>query len=139
MNDNRVIELLTELPFFGHLGLAVAHCSEGRVEVEMPFRAEMSSDYTAFPAAIVGAIGDVAAVASSLSCLPEGWFTATLDFTVKTTKPAIGQKLLAKGRALQVGTTISVAQADIFTVTDGEETQCATLLASSRNFRIAGA
>ncbi|MHA7901293.1 MAG: PaaI family thioesterase [Henriciella sp.] len=136
MNKNQVISLLNQLPFYCHFHMMVTHCSEGKVDVEMPFRDELSAGNGKFPAALIGAIGDVAAVASALSCLQDGWFTATLDFTIKTTNPAAGNTLIAKGQALKVGKTFSVSKSEIFAVSDKGETHCATLLASSRNYLI---
>ena len=90
-----------------------------------------------FPASMVGTAGDVAAVSSCLSLLPKGWALATLDFTVKMTGIAKGEKLKAKGRVLQAGHTNSVGAADVYIVAAGKEALCGTVLATTRNFKIA--
>jgi hypothetical protein len=74
-----------------------------------------------FPASMVGTIGDVAAVSSCLSLLPRGWGVATIDFTVKMTGIAKGERLRAKGHVLQNGRSISVGAADVFVVIGNEE------------------
>jgi acyl-coenzyme A thioesterase PaaI-like protein len=78
----------------------------------------------------------IAAVTSCLSLLPRGWALATIDFTVKMTGAARGEKLRAKGRLLQAGRTNSVGAADVYAVSDGVETLCGTVLATTRNFQI---
>jgi acyl-coenzyme A thioesterase PaaI-like protein len=85
-----------------------------KVTIELPFDERFSGPKTLFPASIVGTAGDVAAVSSCLSLLPKGWALATLDFTVKMTGVAKGEKLKAKGRVLQAGHTNSVGAADIY-------------------------
>jgi len=85
---------------------------------------------------MVGTAGDVAAVSSCLSLLPRGWALATIDFTIKMTGLAKGEKLRAKGRVLQAGRTNSVGAADIHVVSAERETLCGTVLATTRNFQI---
>ena len=108
----------------------------GAVTIELPFAPRFSGPPGQFPASVVGTAGDVAAVASCLSLLPRGWAAATLDFTVKMTGVAKGDKLRAKGRVLQNGRTNSVGAADIYVVSGESETLCGTVLATTRNFLI---
>jgi acyl-coenzyme A thioesterase PaaI-like protein len=110
--------------------------SPGEVTIELPFDKRFSGPPGQFPASMVGAAGDVAAVSSCLSLLPRGWALATIDFTVKMTGAARGDRLRAKGRVLQAGRTNSVGAADVYAVSDGKETLCGTVLATTRNFQI---
>ena len=134
--DPRVF--LRKLAFVREYGIEVLFAEPGSVTVAMPIEARFSTPPDNVPASIVGTVGDVAAVASCLSRVPDGWAVATLDFTVKMTGPARGEKLIARGRVLQHGRTNSVGAADIFCVADGMETQCGSLLATTRNFQIKG-
>jgi hypothetical protein len=61
---------------------------------------------------------------------------ATIDFTIKMTGVAKGDKLRAKGRALQNGRTNSVGAADVFAVSNGNEKQCGVVFATTRNFPV---
>jgi uncharacterized protein (TIGR00369 family) len=132
--DPRV--LLAQLPFVRTYGITVVSVTPGEVVVEMPFEQRFSTPPNAYPASIVGTIGDVAAVSSCISRLPRGWAAATLDFTVKMTARAVGEKLIARGRVLQAGQTTSVGTADVFAVANGRETHCGVVLATTRNFEI---
>lgn len=102
--------LLALLPFVRELGISIVSAEPGAVVVEMPFAERFSTPPNHFPASIVGTLGDVAAVSSCTSRLPRGWAGATLDYTVKMTAPAQGERLLARGRVLQAGQTISVGR-----------------------------
>lgn len=128
--------LLKNLPFVTTFDMSVKDCRLGAVTIEMPFAAQYSTPPHHFPAAMVGLIGDVAAISSCMSYLPKGWAAATLDFTVKMTGPATGEKLIAKGRVLQNGRTTSVAASDIYAVSSGVEVLCGTVLATARNFEV---
>jgi acyl-coenzyme A thioesterase PaaI-like protein len=129
---------LSRLAFIREYGIKVVTVAPGAVTVELPFDDRFSGPPGQFPASIVGTIGDVAAVSSCLSLLPRGWGVATIDFTVKMTGVAKGERLRAKGRVLQNGRSISVGAADVFVVIASEESLCGTILASTRNFEIKG-
>jgi uncharacterized protein (TIGR00369 family) len=116
--------------------IRIGSVTPGEVTIELPFDKRFSGPPGQFPASMVGAAGDVAAVSSCLSMLPRGWAVATLDFTAKMTGAAKGEKLRAKGRVLQAGRTNSVGAADIYIVSDGNEILCGTVLATTRNFQI---
>ncbi len=129
---------LSRLAFIREYGIKVLMVAPGAVTVELPFDERFSGPPGQFPASMVGTIGDVAAVSSCLSLLPRGWGIATIDFTVKMTGVAEGERLQAKGRVLQNGRSISVGAADVFVVHGSKESLCGTILASTRNFEIKG-
>lgn len=131
-----VCTMLEDLPFVITFGISVLDCTPGAVTVQMPYDAQFSTPPHHYPASIIGMIGDVAAVSSCVSCLPDGWAAATLDYTVKMTGPATGAALIARGRVLQNGRTTSVAAAEVYTVSEGREVFCGSVLATSRNFEI---
>src|SRR5258705_751079 len=54
--------------------------------------------------------------------LPDGWAASTIDYTLKLLAPAVGEKLVARGRVVRSGRTLTVAAADVFAVRDGNET-----------------
>lgn len=126
----------TALDFVQAYAIRMVSIEPGEVTIELPFDRRFSGPPGQFPASIVGTAGDVAAVTSCLSLLPRGWALATLDFTVKMTGAAKGEKLRAKGRVLQAGRTNSVGAADVYVVSGDSETLCGTVLATTRNFQI---
>lgn len=135
-NLARPADFLGFLPFVQAFKVTLIDETPGAIAVEAPYIQAFSTPPDLFPASTVGAIGDIAAVSACLSLLPSGWATATLDFTVKMTGVARGEKLIARGRVLQNGKTISVATADVFCVQDGVESLCGTVLSTARNYRL---
>ena len=136
LNPAEVESFVTALDIVREYAIRLVEISPGGVTIELPFAKRFSGPPGQFPASMVGAAGDVAAVSSCLSLLPRGWAVATLDFTVKMTGAAKGERLRAKGRVLQAGRTNSVGAADVYVVADGVETLCGTVLATTRNFQI---
>jgi acyl-coenzyme A thioesterase PaaI-like protein len=135
--DRTEIEsFLAALPFVREFAIDVVSHAPGAVAIELPFKDRFSGPPGQFPASMVGAAGDVAAVSSCLSLLPRGWALATIDFTIKMTGIAKGEKLRARGRVLQAGRTNSVGAADVYAVAAEREVLCGTVLATTRNFQI---
>jgi acyl-coenzyme A thioesterase PaaI-like protein len=135
--DRTEIEaFIGRLAFVREYAIRVVSAAPGQVVIELPFDDRFSGPPGQFPAWMVGTAGDVAAVSSCLSLVPRGWAVATLDFTIKMTGVAKGEKLRAKGRVLQAGRTNSVGAADIYVVSSDQEVLRGTVLATTRNFQI---
>jgi acyl-coenzyme A thioesterase PaaI-like protein len=136
LSEADVRSFLSSLAFIREYAITVVSIIPGQVTIELPFHERFSGPPGQFPASVVGAAGDVAAVASCLSLLPKGWALATLDFTIKMTGAAKGERLRAKGRVLQAGRINSVGGADIYIVSPQAEERCGAVLATTRNFQI---
>ncbi len=129
-------DFLPLLPFVQSYQVRIVEETPGQIVIEAPFQEALSTPPDLFPASFVGTIGDIAAVSACNSLLLAGWACATLDFTVKMTGQARGEKLIARGRVLQNGRTLSVGAADIYSVMNREERLCGSVLASTRNFKL---
>src|SRR5262245_44962718 len=116
LSSTEVESFVTALDIVREFAIRVVAVAPGEVTIELPFATRFSGPPGQFPASMVGAAGDVAAVSSCLSLLPRGFAVATLDFTVKMTGVARGEMLRAKGRVLQAGRTNSVGAADVYAV-----------------------
>jgi acyl-coenzyme A thioesterase PaaI-like protein len=136
LDRTEIESFLAALAFVREYAIQVVSVVPGQVTIELPSDERFSGPPGQFPASMVGTAGDVAAVSSCLSLLPRGWALATLDFTIKMTGVAKGEKLRAKGRVLQAGRTNSVGAADVYVVSAERETLCGTVLATTRNFQI---
>jgi acyl-coenzyme A thioesterase PaaI-like protein len=136
LDQAEIESFLAVLPFVREYAIHVVSAAPGAVAIELPFDERFSGPPGQFPASMVGTAGDVAAVSSCLSLLPRGWALATLDFTIKMTGIARGEKLRARGRVLQAGRTNSVGAADVYIVSAEREVLCGTVLATTRNFQI---
>jgi uncharacterized protein (TIGR00369 family) len=125
---------LMAMPIAQHMGFDITDVAPGRFEISQPFRRELSFRDGAFQAGPVGTLADMAAACAGATMLPDGWAASTIDYTLKLLAPAVGEKLVARGRVVRSGRTLTVAAADVFAVRDGKETLCATALTTIRNF-----
>ena len=137
MRDTRAI--INALPFVIHHGIEVLRADETGALVRMPYDPKFGTPPDMYPTAMVGMVGDVAAISACFAVVPEGYACATLDFTVKNTGMAAGDELVAEGRVLMAGKTVSVGAADVFVVSNGERRPCGTVLATARVYKVKGA
>jgi uncharacterized protein (TIGR00369 family) len=129
---------LMEMPIAQHFGFTVTGVGPGLFEITQPFRSELSFRPGIFQAGPVGTLADMAAACAGMTMLPRGWGASTVDYTIKLIAPAAGEKLVARGRLVGLGRTLSVTASDVYAVRQGNETLCATALATIRNFEVPG-
>lgn len=127
------------MPVARTLGLQVLHLSAGRSEMAIPVAEAFSFRPGQLQATAIFAVADFAAVGAAASLLPKGTFNATIEGTIKIVAPALGQRLVAKGRVVHASKLLVVCAADVY-VQDGErESLCATFLGTARNLVAAAA
>jgi uncharacterized protein (TIGR00369 family) len=129
---------LMEMPIARHFGFAVTDVGPGRFEITQPFRKELSFRPGIFQAGPVGTLADMAAACAGMTMLPRGWAASTVDYTIKLIAPAAGDKIVARGRVVRSGRTLSVTASDVYAVREGKAALCATALATIRNFETSG-
>jgi uncharacterized protein (TIGR00369 family) len=109
----------------GHLGARLERLEPGLVEISLPFRPELSQQHGYFHAGVVATIADSAAGYSAFSLMPPGSSVLSIEFKVNLIAPANGQRLLARGRVIRSGRTITVCQMEAEVESgDGKRTLC---------------
>ena len=127
---------LMEMHIAQHFGFLVTDVGPGLFEITQPFRKELSFSPGIFQAGPVGTLADMAAACAGITMLPCGWAASTVDYTIKLIAPAAGEKIVARGRVVRSGRTLSVTASEVYAVRAGKETLCATALATIRNFEV---
>lgn len=128
--------MVTAMPMAKFLGLHFISIETGAVELEIPYRDELSFRHGQMQATAIFAAADFAAIAAAGTTLPAGWINASIDCTLKIVSPANGEKLIACGRVITPGKLITVCAADVYSLRDGQRTLCATALATARNVEL---
>lgn len=113
-----------------HLGATLAHVEAGDVLIQLPFSAALTQQHGLFHAGAVVSVVDSACGYAALTLMPPGSEVLSVEFKVNLLAPARGVRLLARGRVLRPGRTLTVCQGEAVIVTDGGETMCATMLAT---------
>jgi acyl-coenzyme A thioesterase PaaI-like protein len=62
--------------------------------------------------------------------MPRGSGVLTAEFKINLMAPGIGERMIARGRVVKAGRTLTLAQTDVFAVHEGREKQIALLTAT---------
>jgi len=114
----------------GTLGAVLGPVSAGAVEISLRQAPGVSQQHGFVHAGAVAAIADTAAGYAALTLMPEGRGVLTAEFKINLVAPAVGEVILARGRVVKAGRTLTLAQADVFAVTGGAEKLVAVLTAT---------
>jgi uncharacterized protein (TIGR00369 family) len=83
-----------------------------------------------FHGALIGAMLDSAGGYAGYSLMPPGSEVLTTEYKVNFIAAAAGERLIARGRVIKPGRTITVTMAEAFCLQHGVERACAVMLQS---------
>ena len=112
------------------LGATLGRISPGAVEIVIRPTPAVSQQHGFVHGGAVSAIADSAAGYAALSLMPESRGVLTAEFKINLLAPAAGDHIVARGRVVKTGRTLTLAQAEVFAVTDGKEKLIAFLTAT---------
>lgn len=126
--ERAIRESFARQGFMRTLGAELAGIAPGAVEIVMPYAEAVAQQHGYFHGGAMGAIADSAAGYAGFSLMPSGSTVLTVEYKMNIVAPGRGERLIARGKVIRPGRTLTVARADVFAVADGAETLCATLL-----------
>ncbi len=128
--EQRVRASFARQGLMGHLGAELEEVGEGTCSISCRPRPELSQQHGFMHAGVVAAIADSAAGYAALTLGPPGSEVLTVEFKLNLLAPAEGDLLIARGRVLRAGRTLTVCESSVVAVRDGAEVQCAIALAT---------
>jgi uncharacterized protein (TIGR00369 family) len=106
------------------IGARLVSVAPGRVEVDVPFRDELSQQHGFFHAGISTTLADTAAGCAAFTLFPANSTVLTVEFKINLLAPADGERLRAVGQVLRRGRTLTVCEMQAWVERAGRETQC---------------
>jgi uncharacterized protein (TIGR00369 family) len=116
--------------FMTTLGARLLRVASGEVEIELPISAHLCQQHGFVHAGAVSSIADSAAGYAALTTMPAGSGILTAEFKINLLAPAAGERLIAKGKVVKAGRTLTLALAEVFAVANGAPKLCAMLTAT---------
>jgi uncharacterized protein (TIGR00369 family) len=107
------------------LGARLTRIEPGLCEIQLPYRQELSQQHGYFHAGVSGTIGDSAGGYAGFTLFPAASSVLTVEFKINLLAPADGDLLIATGRVIRAGRTLTVAEFDVEVEKNGERTACA--------------
>src|SRR5262245_65200854 len=112
------------------IGARLTLVAAGQIEIRVPFRLDLTQQHGFLHAGVVTSALDSACGYAALSLMPEGVGVLTVEFKTNLLAPARGEELIARGRVVRAGRTITVCQAEGSMLTGASEISVATMIAT---------
>lgn len=112
------------------IGARLTKVSPGAVEIEAPFRGDLTQQHGFLHAGVLTALVDSACGYSALSLTPPETEVLTVEYKVNFLAPAQGERFVARGRVERAGRRITVCSGEVVAVDGTEETPVAVMLAT---------
>ena len=123
--EARIRESFSRQLLMPHLGAEISRVEPGEVEVQVACRPELTQQHGYIHAGVVGAIADTAGGYAALSLLPADASVLAVEYKINLLAPAAGERIVAIGRVLRAGRTLTICSLTGDAVKDGTTTRCA--------------
>lgn len=112
------------------IGATLTRVAPGAVTIDLPFRADLTQQHGFLHAGIVTTIVDSACGYAALTQMPPTAAVLSVEYKVNFLSPAVGERLVAHGRVLKSGRTLTVCFGEVKAVAGGQERLIATMMAT---------
>ena len=126
--EARVRESFTRQQVMTTLQATMTRVAPGAVEIELPFRQDLTQQHGYLHAGIITAIVDSACGYAAYSLMPAQAEVLTVEYKVNFLAPARGTLFIARGRVTKPGRTLTVCAGDVVALQEGREVLIATML-----------
>ena len=109
------------------IGARLALVEPGVVEIELPFRADLTQQDGFLHAGVITTVADSAAGYAAYTLMPAGSRVLSIEFKVNLLRPARGELFVARAEVIKAGRTLTVVRADVFAPNAGDRELVATM------------
>lgn len=128
--ETRVRASFAHLALMRTMAARLLKVTPGELEIDLPFRDDLTQHHGFLAAAVVTAIADVACGYAAIGLMPPDADGLTVEYKVNFVAPAQGERIVARARVVKPGRTITTCAANVFAVTEDQEKLVATMLAT---------
>jgi uncharacterized protein (TIGR00369 family) len=115
-------------PFMAHLGARITALAPGFCEITVDYRRELTQQHGFVHGGVLASIADSAAGYAAFSLMPADASVLTVEYKLNLLRPGRGEAMIARGRVVKPGRTLTVVQADVFARSAGGEDQVVSSL-----------
>lgn len=121
--ESRVRDSFARQPFMAHLGARLTALAPGFCEIAVDYRRELTQQHGFVHGGVLASIADSAAGYAAFTLMPAEASILTVEYKLNILRPGQGEAMIARGRVLKPGRTLSIVQADVFAWREGREEQ----------------
>ena len=103
------------------IGARLVRVEPGEVELELPFREDLTQQHGFLHAGIVTTLVDSACGYAALSVMDKESAVLSVEYKVNLLAPAVGERMRAVGRVIKSGRTLVVCTGEVIAVEGGSE------------------
>lgn len=107
------------------LGARLTRVDPGLVEITVPFRDDLTQQHGLFHAGVSTTVADSAAGYAAYTLFPAEAAILAVELKINFLAPARGAELIATGRVLKPGRTLTVNEMDVHCLQGGDRVLCA--------------
>lgn len=112
------------------IGARLTRVGHGEAEIVLDVSPKVSQQHGFVHAGAVATIADSACGYAGLTLMPEGAGVLTAEFKINLLAPAAGERLVAVGRVVKAGRTLTVAQGEVHAERGGDRKLVAIVTAT---------
>jgi len=128
--EAQVRESFARQQLMATIGAQLAHVAPGAVEIELPFSERLTQQHGFLHAGVVAAAMDSACGYAALTLMDGEAAVVTVEFKINLLEPAAGERLVARGRVVRAGRTLTVCRGEAIAVVGNTERHVATMTAT---------
>jgi uncharacterized protein (TIGR00369 family) len=121
----RVAASFARQGIMGLLGARISRIEPGLCEIQLPYRSDLTQQHGYFHAGVTSTIADSAGGYAGFTLFPADSQVLTVEFKINLLAPADGDLLIATGRVIRAGRTLTVCEFDVEVEKAGRRTACA--------------
>lgn len=109
--EKRVRGSFAKQPFMTTIGALLLRVTPGAVDIELPFRRDLTQQNGFLHAGVLATVLDNACGFAAYTLMPPESEVLSIEFKINMLSPAIGDRLLAMGSVIRAGRTVTVCEA----------------------------
>jgi uncharacterized protein (TIGR00369 family) len=128
--ESRIRESFARQRVMNLIGASLKRIGPGEIDIELPYRADLSQQNGYLHAGMLTTIADSACGYAAYTLMPADSDVLSVEFKVNLLRPAVGEIFIAAARVIKAGRTLTVTRCDVFGVNGDQKKLIATMLAT---------
>ena len=124
--------------FMGTIGARLTRVEAGEVDIELDVRDDLVQQHGFLHAGVLATAADSACGYAALSLMPVGVAVLSVEFKINLLAPAAGDRIVARGRVIRAGKTVTVCWGDVTAYAGESERLVATMVGTMMTVRDRG-
>jgi uncharacterized protein (TIGR00369 family) len=136
--ESRVRSSFARQTFMTTIGARLSRVVPGEVDIEVAVRADLAQQHGFLHAGVLASAADSACGYAAFSLMPPAAAVLSVEFKINLLAPAVGDRVVASGRVIRAGRTVSVCWGEVTAYTGDTERLVATMVATMMTVRDRG-